>query len=383
MESSARQSTIGKRIIGVKVTGIDGNKISFLRATGRTLAKFLSVITLGIGFLMIAFTKKKQGLHDIVAKTLVVKHGESHVWKAILVSFVSFLIIIGMVGAYGYFVLLPKLTKYFFTNITIVTEPNKVSNIEPQKEQVVLKPKEIVAFSEVEYDALLSKPITDFEGAKVGPAVLKISNFWEGEKPHIWIDVMLPVLPNFDFNRSLTKVTINSVQNKNGQNLYDSTNTFETTFFQSFTVSESSYPTVHLQGIRDVHLTEGTNKKDISRIDGKLILSLPIGIKELAFNPSDIGKQKDLVGISVDVNAIQNSQVLWTYKGKGSSFFSIKAYNSQGQELSMQSGTNPARDENYTKPSDLKSIFSGDIALVKIFIVSEIKDREYQFVIQK
>jgi len=383
MESSDGQATIGKRILGIKVTGTGGNKISFLRATGRTFAKFLSVITLGIGFLMIAFTKKKQGLHDMISETIVVKRGESHVWKAILISFVSFLVIIGMVGAYGYFVLWPKLTKYFFTNITIVTEPNKISNIEPQKEQIVSKPKEIISFSEAEYDSLLSKPLSGLEGINVGPAVLEISNFWEGEKPHIWVKVKLPILPNFDFNRSLTKITINSVQNKNGQNLYDPTNTFETKFFQSFGVSESSYPIIRLQGIRDVHLVSGTNEKDISRIDGKLILSLPIGIKELSFTPSDIGKQKESAGVSVNMSAIQNSQVLWTYTGKGNNFFSIKAYNSQGQELSMQSGTSPAGDENYTKPSDLKSIFSGDIALVKIFIVSEIKDREYPFVIQK
>lgn len=327
MESSDKQATVGKRILGIQVAGIDGNKISFLRATGRTFAKILSVITLGIGFLMVAFTKKKQGLHDMVSETVVVKRGESHVWKAVLISFISFLVILGMVGAYGYFVLWPKLTKYFFTNITIVTEPNKISNIEPQKEQVVSKPKEIVFFSEAQYDALLSKSLTGLGGTNVGPAVLKISNFWEGDKPHIWIEVMLPELPNFDFNRSLTKVTVNSVQNKNGQNVYDPSNTFETTFFQSFTVSERSYPTAHLQGIRDVHLISGTNEKDISRIDGKLILSLPIGIKELSFTSQDIGKPKQTNGISINVSAIENSQVLWTYQGKGAYFFKISAYN--------------------------------------------------------
>lgn len=248
---------------------------------------------------------------------------------------------------------------------------------------MVSKPKEIVSFPEAEYNALLSKPLTGLEGTNVGPAVLKISNFWEGNKPHIWINVMLPELPNFDFNRSLTKVTINNVQNKNGQNVYDPSNTFEKTFFQSFTVSERSYPIVHLQGIRDVHLVSGTNEQDISSIDGKLILSLPIGIKELLFTTNDIGKQKQTNGISVNVSAIENSQVLWTYQGKGTYFFKISAYNAQGQELSMQSGTSPVRDGDYIKPYDLKSIFSGDIALVKIFIVSEIKNREYPFVLQK
>jgi uncharacterized RDD family membrane protein YckC len=73
MESSARQATIGKSLLGLKVTDLDGNRISFLRAIGRYFAKILSALILLIGFIMVAFTEKKQGLHDMIAGTLVVK----------------------------------------------------------------------------------------------------------------------------------------------------------------------------------------------------------------------------------------------------------------------------------------------------------------------
>ncbi len=71
MESSSYQATLGKMILGMKVTDLAGNRITFERATGRHFAKFLSAIMLFIGFLMVAFTERKQGLHDILAGTLV------------------------------------------------------------------------------------------------------------------------------------------------------------------------------------------------------------------------------------------------------------------------------------------------------------------------
>ena len=70
-ESSAQQTTLGKRALGIIVSDTSGRRLSFGRATGRHFAKYLSVITLGIGFIMVAFTRRKQGLHDLLAETLV------------------------------------------------------------------------------------------------------------------------------------------------------------------------------------------------------------------------------------------------------------------------------------------------------------------------
>lgn len=65
--------TPGKLALSLRVTGTDGGNISFLRATGRYFAKFLSSIVLLCGYIMIAFTSNKQGLHDKIANTLVIK----------------------------------------------------------------------------------------------------------------------------------------------------------------------------------------------------------------------------------------------------------------------------------------------------------------------
>ncbi|HYH10914.1 MAG TPA: RDD family protein [Thermomicrobiales bacterium] len=73
MESSSRQATIGKSLMGIYVVGLDGERISFLRATGRYFAKILSALIFMIGYIMAAFTARKQALHDILASTLVLK----------------------------------------------------------------------------------------------------------------------------------------------------------------------------------------------------------------------------------------------------------------------------------------------------------------------
>lgn len=75
MESSATQATLGKMALGIRVVDQEGNAVSFGRATGRTLAKFLSGMILMIGYLMAGFTSRKQALHDIVAGCLVVNRG--------------------------------------------------------------------------------------------------------------------------------------------------------------------------------------------------------------------------------------------------------------------------------------------------------------------
>jgi uncharacterized RDD family membrane protein YckC len=72
MESSAKQATLGKMALGIIVTDGSYNRISFGRATGRFFAKLISNITICIGYIIIAFTSQKQGLHDIIAGTLVI-----------------------------------------------------------------------------------------------------------------------------------------------------------------------------------------------------------------------------------------------------------------------------------------------------------------------
>jgi uncharacterized RDD family membrane protein YckC len=62
-------------VFGLVVTDTQGARLSFLHATGRHFAKFLSTLTLLIGYVMAAFTERKQALHDFVAGTYVL-HGK-------------------------------------------------------------------------------------------------------------------------------------------------------------------------------------------------------------------------------------------------------------------------------------------------------------------
>ena len=73
MMSSEWQATVGKRVMAIVVTDIDGKRMSFARATGRHFAKYVSALLLGIGFIIAAFTARRQALHDMIAETLVIK----------------------------------------------------------------------------------------------------------------------------------------------------------------------------------------------------------------------------------------------------------------------------------------------------------------------
>jgi uncharacterized RDD family membrane protein YckC len=73
MESSKFQGTVGKIALGIIVTDLEGNRISFARATGRYFGKILSSMIFMIGYILAGFTQKKQALHDMLAGTLVWK----------------------------------------------------------------------------------------------------------------------------------------------------------------------------------------------------------------------------------------------------------------------------------------------------------------------
>ena len=72
-ESSEKQATVGKRALSIRVTDLNGKRLSFGHATGRHFGKIISGMICGIGYFMAGFTEKKQALHDSMAGTLVVR----------------------------------------------------------------------------------------------------------------------------------------------------------------------------------------------------------------------------------------------------------------------------------------------------------------------
>lgn len=112
MESSAHQATLGKLALRIKVTDYQGQRIGFGRANGRFFGMILSSLTFGVGYLMAGFTRRRQALHDMVARTLVVRKtassevvatgpaaGPVPVWATALLILVGMLPVVGVLAA--------------------------------------------------------------------------------------------------------------------------------------------------------------------------------------------------------------------------------------------------------------------------------------------
>ncbi|MGB2627405.1 MAG: RDD family protein [Candidatus Acidiferrum sp.] len=73
-ESSTWQATPGKKVMSIYVTDLNGKQLTFLHATGRFFSKIVTgLIPLFLGFIMAAFTERRQALHDMIAGTLVLR----------------------------------------------------------------------------------------------------------------------------------------------------------------------------------------------------------------------------------------------------------------------------------------------------------------------
>ncbi len=73
LESSAWQATLGKKILGLCVVDLDGQRITFWKSASRNFNKSISTLILGIGYLMPLWTAKRQALHDSMSRCLVIK----------------------------------------------------------------------------------------------------------------------------------------------------------------------------------------------------------------------------------------------------------------------------------------------------------------------
>jgi uncharacterized RDD family membrane protein YckC len=68
-------ATVGKMAIGAKVVKMDGSPIGLGTAIGRVLLQWiLGVCTCGLIYLVVAFTEKKQGVHDLIMGTVVIRN---------------------------------------------------------------------------------------------------------------------------------------------------------------------------------------------------------------------------------------------------------------------------------------------------------------------
>ena len=75
-EMSQWNGTPGKKFQKLEVTNFDGNPASVAQIIYRNMIKIVSILILFAGVIMIAFDEKKRGLHDRLAKTIVIFYGK-------------------------------------------------------------------------------------------------------------------------------------------------------------------------------------------------------------------------------------------------------------------------------------------------------------------
>jgi uncharacterized RDD family membrane protein YckC len=295
MEASVWQATVGKRIVGLSVATESGARLSLGRALFRNLCKVISVVILMIGGIMAAFTKRKQGLHDILAKTVVVDRRQESVGIVIGIFAAS-------VGLYMLLILfMPSIP-----GVPIVIEPAgnpaapKVTKGEEGKFEV----------KEYGREALLAKlngklQATEPMSVMAGPVLLK--KWQSGEVSFdlvadrynfiMRIPIVLPETPEVDvLDKEAVTVDILYVLSNSGYNLYDKAPPSE----------QQKEMFLHKLGEgktlgRDIQLVPGVDIKetDIAGIAGIVNLALP---------------KKQIEGLIDPVKDLNRS---WSFPGKG------------------------------------------------------------------
>ena len=80
--------TFAKSVLGITVVGSDGKPLSVGKAILRYIGYILSAIPLSLGFLWIAFDKKRQGLHDKIASSYAID-GDADIYYDESIDFVA------------------------------------------------------------------------------------------------------------------------------------------------------------------------------------------------------------------------------------------------------------------------------------------------------
>jgi uncharacterized RDD family membrane protein YckC len=389
MESSARQATFGKSLVGIKVTDMNGRRTTFLRAFLRNLAKIISALPLGIGFLLAAFTGRKQALHDMLTKSLVVRSGPSHLFKAVAAAVGGLAITVACSGAYFYYVYLPQM-QGDISNIMQDAMQNNANNAQalsalPQvTSQQPPKPLAPVAIKPMpampDFDTLTGTPLGGFEAGgttRAGPAILQLSTFFGNTA---WLKVHLPAINNLDLTPG-PAVTISSVLDASGKNYYDDASMFEKGSFTAAALSPDKTPVAHLSGTRSVHLKPGLTEQALQKIEGQVRIAIPVDVKSLAFDATETGKEKTMHGAVVALKSLSAAKAVLHLQGARYNTFGVRGYDKAGAPVEITSRELLPDSEaiNYN-PS---FTFKAPVNKIEVLVSAGIAERQFPFVLTR
>lgn len=384
MESSTRQATFGKSLLGIQVTDMDGARVSFLRALLRNIAKIISAIPLYLGFVLAAFTGRKQALHDMITKCLVVRTGPSHFLKALAAGVVGFVAFVGIAGAYVYYAVMPQMQGQAagaMQQTMKVAPPAKPS---PASPPVAKRPPPTPAVDSApkpqgaaaDFDSLTGPALSGFDKpgtTRVGPAILALDQFFPTT---IWVKLHLPLIKDLDLAPA-PEITVTGALNESGQNFYDAASSFETPFFQRIQLSRQSTPVPHFAGLRQVHTKPGLTEKLLQKIEGQVRITIPVDAKSVAFEAGDIGKEKPVHGAAVALKSFSGTDVVLHYRGAPRNLLSARGYDKDGAPVAVASRQLPPAGQ--VVDLDLQFKFKAPVSKVEAFVAASLAERQFPF----
>jgi uncharacterized RDD family membrane protein YckC len=398
LESSGWQATVGKRIMGLQVTDAEGGRLSFLHALMRMLAKIVSTIPFGLGFVMAAFTARKQALHDLIVKTLVVRSGPSHLWKIILALLVGIVLMVASAVGLFYYVAMPMFKKMFSApameakveapgrkTIPAPAPAGRAPQAQPQQPAQPAAPAPQVAATagkegpDADFDAVAGKPLAGLDkpnSTRAGPAILELSTVFPTS---VWVKVYTPVPALGDVSMMPSpRIVVTQVFDSGGKDYYDAGSTFETNeFFLRPSLSQSSAPVPHLAGTRSVNLRSGLSEQALHRVEGQVIFSVPVNPISTTFDAKDAGKPMSLHGASVSLVSLNGNAARLHYRGASEHLLLVRGYGADGKMLAVDSRQIlPAKQD---VDQDFTITFKGPVAKVEFEVAARIIERVFPF----
>ncbi len=379
MESSARQATFGKSLMGLQVTDLQGDRTSFVKSLLRNLAKILSSLILMVGFLLAAFTARKQGLHDMMAGCLVVRTGPSNLLKAVAATIVA--LAIAGYGAY-YYVTEIYLPQAMDEMQGTAAHHDKVArempkSAPPPKPAATPAPQKStpapVAAGSPEIDKLLATPLSGIDkpsSARAGAGIVHLDTQFSDS---FWLRVLMPPLPGLE--RGRVSVTIDRVLDAKGIDHYDSGSSFEKASFLNVNLSPDKTGVPHLSGTRSVRVTKGTAKPDVQKVEGVLHLELPVNIQQATAKSADVGKELPVGPIKATVKSFEGDKVSLAVSGNPDNFLGATGYDAQGVEVPVRSTAKGGSLYTYS--------FGAPVARVELFAAMELLKRDYPFTVTR
>ena len=378
LHASARQATYGKALVGLKVADNGGNRISFVRSLGRELSKIISAIPLMVGFLLAAFTARKQALHDMVASTVVVRDSPGHVAAALAISLVGVaapFVVMFVFGAALLMALMGGMTGGMLGDMAMQAPPKPPATqmarpapskpapppSKPAPPQV--KPAPPIAAAPValsaEDEKLFGGGVAGMDApsmTRVGPALIELSSFF-ASGPNVWVKVHVPPAAGMGLGRARASVVVKSVTDQGNRDVYDAKSNFEAPFFRSIDLTETKSGVHRLQGIRSVRLVKGTTEAQVRKVEGVLSLALPLDLQTATFRAADAGKPRTVAGMKVTATKLAGAEASVAIEGPIEALVDVRGFDAKGAVASEgstygSSGASATRTVKFRGPVD-------------------------------